>query len=239
MLDLLREIDDIENLQGIGFLMAGTEDIANDDVEVPLYASPANVLKLLKVEQKRNKLDSQKNELQQQADSAISSLYKNILLYVAYTGGIIYFHTTELPSAIAFNVSILSMCLFMTGLFFHTSWAKSMITRRDGYIEFFAERHKRLRVDARILVELENNRRRRRLAANIADNSEGPLIDMASFMTRCKTIYDAADFYDFLKVYHKKINLSWVLGGVYVLFVLIIAFFNYYYKQGQDYSFSD
>lgn len=32
-LDRDREIDDIENLQGIGFLMAGTEDIANDDVE--------------------------------------------------------------------------------------------------------------------------------------------------------------------------------------------------------------
>nr|XP_016505300.1 PREDICTED: uncharacterized protein LOC107823213 [Nicotiana tabacum] len=79
-------------------------------------------------------------------------------------------------------------------------------------------------------MELEQNRKRW-LAANVVDNSEGLVMSMDFFIDRAKNISDAIDFSDFEKHYYKLINLSWVLGGIYIPVVLVLSYFNYYYRQ--------
>lgn len=206
--------------------MAGTEDITSDVIDgpqVPLCALRANAVKLLEVEERNNEVLPQEIELEKQAKRVISEMYKSVFSLLVCSVGIFY-QTTKVPSTNNFAISILLMCLFLAGVSIHTGMSKTRITRKNMLLMFWIGRHQRVRVEARILMELENNRKRR-LAANFVDTSEGPVITMDSFITRTKTIYDAPDFFDFEKIYHKKINLCWVLGGVYLPAMLVLTYF--------------
>ncbi|XP_009589134.1 uncharacterized protein [Nicotiana tomentosiformis] len=209
--------------------MAGTDDITNDDIE-------SRQVMLLEVEQRSSAILREKNDLERRADKVISELSNNILFLFAFMGGISIYLTIKIPTATAFAISILLMCLFLAGTFILVGMAKSRITLMNAFIQGFTEKYKKVREDATILMELEQNRKRW-LAANVVDNSEGLVMSMDFFIDRAKNISDAIDFSDFEKHYYKLINLSWVLGGIYIPVVLVLSYFNYYY--GQDSSSLD
>lgn len=197
---------------------------------VPLCALCTNVVMLLEVEQRNSTILREKNDLERRADKVISELSNNILFLFAFMGGISIYLTIKIPTATAFAISILLMCLFLAGTFVLVGMAKSRITLMNTFIEGFTERYKKVREDATILMELEQNRKRR-LAANVVDNSEGLVMSTDFFIDRAKNISDAIDFSDFEKHYYKLINLSWVLGGIYIPVVLVLSYFNYYYSE--------
>ncbi|XP_059292803.1 uncharacterized protein LOC132046244 [Lycium ferocissimum] len=213
--------------------MAGADYITIDAIEgrqAPLRALRSNVMKLLEVEQRSDAINKQKFDLELQAGKVISELDKNILFLMLFIGGMSMYLTTKIPSATAFAISVLLMCLFVVVSFMHISMAKSRITSMNVIIKILTERYKEVRVDARILMELEESRKRR-LAANVVDNSEDPIVDMDFFIARTKTICDATDSSDFEKVYHKIIYMSWGIGGIYIPLVLVMSYFNYYYGE--------
>lgn len=192
----------------------------------------------LEVEQRRNEINAKKSDLELQALKVISKLEQYILILFAWTGGTSIYLTTKMPSAAAFAISILLMCLFLAASFIHIGMAKSRITTMNSIIMFLTERYKNVREDARTLMELERNRKGSP-TANVVGNIEGPVMDMDSFIARTMTIYDdATDFSDFEKVYHKMIYVSWGIGGIFIPIVLIMSFCNYYY-YGEDSSSPD
>lgn len=191
----------------------------------------SNVVKLLEVEQRRNAIYEKTSDLELQALKVVSKLDQYILILFAWTGGISIYLTTKIPSDVAFAISILLMCLFLAISFIHIGMAKSRIIKMNSFIMLLTERYKNVREEARTLMELERNRKGR-LAANVVDNIEGPVMDMDSFIARTMTIYDdATDFSDFEKVYHKMIYVSWGIGGIFIPVVLVMSFCNYYYGE--------
>lgn len=231
-----REIDDIGSLQHIGFLMAGTEHITIDCIEVPSRPLRSSVVKLLDVERRRNALNQMNWDLERQALEVVSKLEQHTLFLFAWTGGISIYLTTSIPSAMAFAMSILLMCLFLADSFIHIGMAKSRITKMNVLIMNLMRSYKYLREETRNLMEFDRSKKGR--LANVVDNSEGPVMDMDSFIARTKTICDdATDFSDFEKAHHKMIDVSWGIGGIFIPVVLFMSFCNYYY--GQDASSPD
>lgn len=122
--------------------MAGTDDITNDDIE-------SRQVMLLEVEQRNSTILREKNDLERRADKVISELSNNILFLFAFMGGISIYLTIKIPTATAFAISILLMCLFLAGTFILVGMAKSRITLMNAFIEGFTERYKKVREDAK------------------------------------------------------------------------------------------
>lgn len=185
---------------------------------VPSRPLRSNVVKLLEVEQRRNEINEKKFDLELEALEIVSRLEKHIFFLFACTGGMSIYLTTKKPSAAAFAIFILLMCLFLAGSLLHIIMAKSRITTMNIVIMSLMEGYKNVREEAGTLMELEWNRKGR-LAANVVDNSEAPVMNMDSFIARTMTICDdSMDFSDFEKVYYKMIYMSWgICGGIYIL----------------------
>ncbi|KAK4711304.1 hypothetical protein R3W88_005817 [Solanum pinnatisectum] len=210
--------------------MAGTEYITIDFIEVPSCPLRSNVVKLLEVEQRRKAIYEKKWDLELQALKVVSKLKQHTLFLFALTGGISIYLTTKIPSAVCFAISILLMCLFLADSFIRIGMAKSRITTMNMLIMDLTQRYKDLREETRNLMEFERSKKGR--LANVVDNSEGPVMDMDSFIARTKTIYDdTTDFSDFEKAFHKMIYVSWGIGGIFIPAVLFMSFCNYYYGQ--------
>ncbi|TMX01396.1 hypothetical protein EJD97_024574 [Solanum chilense] len=153
-------------------------------------------------------------DLERQALEVVSKLEQHTLFLFAWTGGISIYLTTSIPSAMAFAMSILLMCLFLADSFIHIGMAKSRITKMNVLIMNLMRSYKYLREETRNLMEFDRSKKARLRLANIVDNSEGPVMDMDSFIARTKTICDdATDFSDFEKAHHKMIDVSWGIGG--------------------------
>lgn len=122
---------------------------------VPSRPLRSNVVKLLEVEQRRNEINEKKFDLELEALEIVSRLEKHIFFLFACTGGMSIYLTTKKPSAAAFAIFILLMCLFLAGSLLHIIMAKSRITTMNIVIMSLMEGYKNVREEAGTLMELE------------------------------------------------------------------------------------